>query len=308
MTKSVFVRHAASAALPDLSPDEYGALVGSMRDNGFDKTKPIIVCEGEIIVGWHRYEAAYEADAMPIFDARRTLELSEIYRIVYADELARRHMSPAERADALIGLKRACGIEFADPHRSSKRASNDALPPITKTGIADEAQVSKKTAERAIDRRKREEGIKPEKPAPTPPLPNPEPEPDLLRIKPRKRQSRRKPKEVPPAIPDHDEADITAMFESALKDLDALRAEKEILEERIKDFTIAADPKSLAVSTKLGNQDEMIRTLNASVNEWMYKHGEARSEANVCLRARKKLDRKVKDLEARIKELEGVEA
>ena len=307
MTKSVFVRHAASAALPDLSPDDYGALVDSMRENGFDKSKPIIVCDGEIIVGWHRYEAAYEADVLPTFDARKTLELTEVYRIVYADELARRHMSPAERADALIGLKRACGIEFAETGGDRQSiGSGDPMVEISTPTVAEEAKVSPATAKRAIARRKEAEGIKP----PTPAAPPPTSDPEKPKPKPRKRQSRKKtkPQDLPPSIPGEDDPDLTAMFESALKDIDALRADKEILEEQVKDLTIAADPKSLAVSTKLGNQDEMIRTLNASVNEWMYRHGEARKEANACLRARKKLDRKVKDLEARIKELEGVEA
>ena len=313
MSKPALTRHPASAALPDLEPDVYGALVDSMRESGFDKAKPIIVCEGEIIVGWHRYLAAHDADVPPVFDARGSLELAEIRRIVHADELTRRHLvSQLERAKVGIRVALACGGTF------TKRGRQELNPPnggfnVTAKYVSERHRVSMRTAERAIDEVKIELGIKPATP---PPSPDPEPEdpPEIVHVgtdpageddvpteepKPRKRQRRKKPKpqELPPSIPGEDDPDLTAMFESALKDLDALRADNEILEERIKDFTIAADTNSLEVSTKLGNQDEMIRTLNASVNEWMYRHGEARKEANACLRVRKKQLRRIEELE-----------
>ena len=100
-----YTRHAASGAFRDHSPEEYADLVASMREHGFDASKPIIAVGNEIICGWHRYRAALEAGIEPQVEEYATLSPEAIHDLVFRDELARRHMTPGERAEAVTRLR-----------------------------------------------------------------------------------------------------------------------------------------------------------------------------------------------------------
>lgn len=59
--------HPLCALVPDMAAHEYSELVESIRANGFDDTFPIIVYEGKILDGRHRYRAALDAKQEPVF-------------------------------------------------------------------------------------------------------------------------------------------------------------------------------------------------------------------------------------------------
>ena len=182
-TEKQFTRHPASAAMPPLTPEVFADLVGSMRESGFDSRKPIVtINDTSVIIGWHRYLAAKEAKIDPIVIDYGKLADANIRDLVYRDELARRHMTPSERADAVIALDRACGIGFAkagdnqhtDEKPSAERTESEsqAGSPITKRNVSQRAGVSEATAQRRIAERKQQEGLaapKPPKPPEAPP-------------------------------------------------------------------------------------------------------------------------------------------
>ncbi len=304
-----YTRHAASAAMPDLSDDAFDDLVQSMRDVGFDNEKPIMVVQGKnVIVGWHRLRAAKEAGVEPVFfDCGKIPDVS-IRDIVYRDEIARRHMSPGQRADAVINLDRACGVKFADP--SDNQYSKD--PSISKRGVAERANVSRGTAQRSIDRRKQEEGIatpKPEKtqaadPAPTDPHPTP-PVTPATDPAPAAAQTG----EVDPFAPDGDpfdaagtgvaakEASTETREEYLQRTIDELRAENEglkdeieALNEKIAIVQEGADPKAKSTIDKISNDAALIRTQKSQI-------GELQSKVNEKDRALKAANAKIKMLE-----------
>ncbi len=58
-------RHALSKAFPNLSDEEFAALKDSIKRNG--QRDKILIFEGQILDGWHRYRACLELGKEPIF-------------------------------------------------------------------------------------------------------------------------------------------------------------------------------------------------------------------------------------------------
>ena len=96
-----YQRHPESEIFPPMAPEEFKALVQSMRANGFDAAFPIILFEGMIVDGWHRYNAARQAGVEPVFRDWGGTEGALRDFIIYANS-TRRHLSKAAHAQALI--------------------------------------------------------------------------------------------------------------------------------------------------------------------------------------------------------------
>ena len=246
-------RHQASRAFRDHSEDEAKALKESMR-TGFDPAKPIIATGGLIVAGWHRYQAALDAGVEPVIKDYDDpyLNPAEIFSIVYRDELARRHMAPGERAEAVTRLQLACGMEFAEPHRpSEKRGSSDTLSPITKKGISEAAQVSPATARRAINRVK---GIMPNGADPAP-----------------------------------DPSTVIADLEAQLfRANDKVRD----LEEEIRNIQQTVESEDAReLMRKYTSQSELVRSLKASIGELQHKNSRLLGENRTIKRKMKALEK-----------------
>ena len=96
-----YKRHPQSDLFPRMTSEEFGALVESMKTNGFDKSFPILTFEGQIVDGWHRYQAAAKAGVTPEFRVWRGSKLNLQQFIIYANS-TRRHLSKSGHAAALI--------------------------------------------------------------------------------------------------------------------------------------------------------------------------------------------------------------
>ena len=122
-----YQRHSMSEIFPLMKEGEMKALVDSMKTNGYDKAFPIILYDGQIVDGWHRYEAAKQADVKPVFSDWGGTKDKLIDFVVYANSV-RRHLSAAAHAQALVK---------ADILRGGKR--------MTQAEIASLAHVSRAT-------------------------------------------------------------------------------------------------------------------------------------------------------------------
>ena len=58
-------RHTLSALFQDMDPAEFRDLVESVKKHGL--REPITVFQGEILDGWHRYQACLETGVEPVF-------------------------------------------------------------------------------------------------------------------------------------------------------------------------------------------------------------------------------------------------
>ena len=85
-------RHALSTPFAEATEADMHALEESIRQRGFDPRHPIVLYEGKILDGWHRYLACRQLNIEPQFedfigDNAAALEF------VFSENMARRQMS-----------------------------------------------------------------------------------------------------------------------------------------------------------------------------------------------------------------------
>ena len=165
---AVYERHPLSQLWPDMPLGEFQDLVESISENGL--LEPIVLYEGMVLDGWHRYQACKAAVVEPEYVSYAG-DAPERY--VVACNAHRRHLSPGDRADIVVtvmgwrkpGRAPQNGVESASP---VEHAEGEEPPVATTQEMAEAAGVSPATIERA-KARKREELD------PNPPEPKPEP-------------------------------------------------------------------------------------------------------------------------------------
>jgi ParB-like chromosome segregation protein Spo0J len=104
-------QHPLSAAFPAMSADDFAALVQDIKENG--QREPVMVFEGMVLDGWHRYTACLQAGIKPQqfnFPADK-----DAVAFVLSHNLHRRHLTPSQRAAAVV----AC-TEWAPKGRPGK--------------------------------------------------------------------------------------------------------------------------------------------------------------------------------------------
>ena len=143
---TVLEQHPLSACWPPIDPETFRDIVESVRRTGV--RTPIVIDEDKILDGWHRYNAAaivgvdcpaihYEGD-------------DPAGMVIEANQL-RRHLSPRERAEAVLACRK---------WQPSGRPKTTAEPPPaqrprTNDEIAREAGVSSSTVSRARNPQRR---------------------------------------------------------------------------------------------------------------------------------------------------------
>ena len=117
----------------------------SIKKSG--QRQPIMVVGKMVIDGWHRLHACVLAGVEPDFE-ELTLTKEQIADMVIGNHQGRRHMTPGERATAVVATRLACGAKLPRGGRPEKTVSNDTV--LTRQSVAHEAGVSEPTAQRAI--------------------------------------------------------------------------------------------------------------------------------------------------------------
>ena len=108
--------HAIADVFPMMTEDEQGSLVRSMRDVGYDESKPVVLFEGKILDGRNRYRAALEAEVKPHF---REWTGGNPWNFVRHENADRRHLEPSTRVACVLTLVR--GSEAWEGERASAR-------------------------------------------------------------------------------------------------------------------------------------------------------------------------------------------
>ena len=147
-------RHPLSAAWPDLKGEESQAMAESMRADGFDQSQPVVLHEGMVLDGWHRYQKARELGIKPIF---MDYAGGDPAGFVISRHKARRHISKEEIAAAVLRCRGWRPVKGGRPGRPRKPDQNDPVSepkepresPRTNEQLAEEAGVSVGTLKRA---------------------------------------------------------------------------------------------------------------------------------------------------------------
>jgi ParB-like chromosome segregation protein Spo0J len=130
--------HEYAAKIPDMAEDEFNALRDDIRANGL--IEPIVMCDGKILDGRHRYRACEDIGIEP-----RTVEYagSDPFQFVTSVNVMRRHLTPSQRA--------MIGNSFATRTRQdhSIRTSADRPIPPTQEDVAKAFGVSERSIQNA---------------------------------------------------------------------------------------------------------------------------------------------------------------
>lgn len=95
-----YERHPLSAAWPDMAREDFDALVLSIEMHGLRES--IMLYDGQILDGWHRYQACQSAGREPqfaVFDG--ALEAAEAF---VCDKHTRRSLTATQRAAAVLAM------------------------------------------------------------------------------------------------------------------------------------------------------------------------------------------------------------
>ena len=95
-SRAEYTRHPLSNPFGDAAPHDFEALVQSMKVNGFMDGHPVILYEGRILDGFHRYKAAKEVGVAAVFtEFSGTLEQAR--QFILSENVARRHLTVPQK-------------------------------------------------------------------------------------------------------------------------------------------------------------------------------------------------------------------
>lgn len=134
--------HPLCLSLPDMTPDAFKALVDDVRRNG--QLRDIVLYEGMILDGRHRYRACLECKTEP-----RVVEFSgsDPVAFVISENVARRHLTESQRAMVATQLS---SWERGKPSNSATWPNK----PQKQSHVAELLGVSSRTIRRASEVRK----------------------------------------------------------------------------------------------------------------------------------------------------------
>jgi N6-adenosine-specific RNA methylase IME4 len=111
--------HPIAELFPLLEGEEFDALVESIRANGFDPARPVLLFEKKILDGRNRYRAAKKAGVKPII---RTWRGDNPWSFVWRENAVRRHLEPSQKAAIAIEFVRG-SESWADAHEKDRSQS-----------------------------------------------------------------------------------------------------------------------------------------------------------------------------------------
>lgn len=134
-------QHPLSAAFPGMTEKELEELIRDIKEHG--QRDPIMLYQGMVLDGWHRYRACVELDRVPDWE-----ELGEdVDPVAYAQSknLHRRHLTGSQRAAAVV----ACAKWAPVGHNQHRGGGEATSHPQTNEVMAKAADVSEKTIKQA---------------------------------------------------------------------------------------------------------------------------------------------------------------
>lgn len=294
---TILQQHDLSAKWPAMDAESFRELVASVRVDGVDN--PIVLYDGEVLDGWHRYNACQLAgiDCPAIqYDGDDPAGF-----VIRANRM-RRHLTPAERSDAV----NACRgwMPIGRPRTDGQADSNRT----TIKQRAEEANVSESSISRSMQRQRqreaeeRGESVETHAPAKSsesddfpdfaPPV-DKEPDSDMVTID----VSSPNPTTLTTRTVEQQLTKRTAEQQRAFE----LQQQVEDLQQRL-DFRDAepSEQEQTLVNLQLENQ-----TLRTQVDEWMAKASNAERQVEMMRNRINDLETTIRDYDDTVKGRRG---
>lgn len=152
-----YQRHPLSAVWPDLEPQAWEALRQSMRQRGYDPIEPVVLYEGKVLDGWHRYLMAGE---LGIEFTTVDFDGDDPADLVIARHTGRRNLTPKDRAHGVVRCREWASTGRPAHDGEQPRDRGAGVPakrldgrlssrPSTNKELAAQADVSERTIRRA---------------------------------------------------------------------------------------------------------------------------------------------------------------
>lgn len=141
---SNLTQHALSAAYPAMDSGDFDALAADIKNHGL--REPITLFEGQILDGWHRYNACIVGDVPMQFVE---FDEGDPREFVISKNGHRRHLTASQRAAAIVKAMdwRPHGNQATAIRTSADHASTEQMAKVAHVGTRTIEQA--KTAERA---------------------------------------------------------------------------------------------------------------------------------------------------------------
>lgn len=143
--------HKLAKLFPEIPEDEFAQMVADIKAGGL--LEPIWTYQGQILDGWHRYQAARKAGVVP-----RTREWrgKDPIAFVRSENLRRRHLNESQRALMEVELAEASGQLMPQGADAVSVRQAEASGLKTEEELARDANVSPRTIRRARRIRQKE--------------------------------------------------------------------------------------------------------------------------------------------------------
>lgn len=148
-TKNDWQYHEICKWLP-YKPETIDEIAENMAAKGFRQDRPVVIFEGAILDGRHRYEAAIKANVDPIF-VEFEGSREEAIDYVTSENVARRHLSNLEKEFFYVQRAEALGVRTKSDNQHPKNFGS--TPPSAKQH-ADALGVTDRTVENWENTRK----------------------------------------------------------------------------------------------------------------------------------------------------------
>lgn len=146
-----FESHPLADLLPEMSSDDFSALVASIRENG--QRVPIVMYEGKVLDGRHRVRACADLGIDPVCE---TYDGDNPASHVLALNVSRRHLSPTQRAmlatTFLPALREEAKARQAHGMTAPGRSAPEGAQRSSPTRASDEAAAIVGVASRTVER------------------------------------------------------------------------------------------------------------------------------------------------------------
>lgn len=125
--------HPLADLIPEMSADEYGELLDSLRAYGYQPHQPVLTFEGQVLDGRHRQRACAELGIEPRY-AEYEGDSPEEY--ILLANVHRRHLTTAQRAMIVLEILPAYKQRAKERQAEGLRRGDNPAPAESRSGIS----------------------------------------------------------------------------------------------------------------------------------------------------------------------------